>query len=132
MIPSKWPDIELWAINLLKPLLTGVTVANQKPATVAPYKQLLVSSLPGGKETAISRSVRLNLEARVTRTAGTSNLPASFAIATDAAFHIENAVASTSFLITADIETGPSRAQDAIDDPEFHEVSLILTVLRTV
>jgi hypothetical protein len=129
VIARNWPDLELWAIQLLRPLFSGVVIANQKPTTAAPYRQLIVTALPGGKDTAISRTYRLNLEAWVTRSSGASDLIESFALASGAANAIERSVGG--FILTVDIETGPMRVHDPLGDPEFHEVSLILTVLGT-
>lgn len=135
MIPSRWPDPELWAVTYLRPLVTGVTFETEEnpSATVpaSPYKRVLVTAIVGQRVTPITQQVRLDFEVRCTRVNGTPWLWESNRIAGEIAYHLENATRDGNPVVFAEKDTGPTKVSDPVEGPLFHELSVVLEVKRS-
>lgn len=122
MIPSEWPDIELWAINYLAPLMPDVAVVNEQPKdklpdgstdarSAPPYKHLIVEFRYGGNVTEITRQGLLTLEGWATYANGHYNLSAARDLVSKAALHIQKFPLSSG-IANAAVNSGPNRVRD--------------------
>lgn len=141
MIPSEWPNIELWALTYLRPLMPGVTIVTEKPGgklpdgstdtrNAPPYRHLVVQWLPGVKTTEVTRQGLLNLESWATYSNGYYDIGQALADASRAAFLIESFPAGSP-LVSADINTGPNRVRDTENTSmTFVETVMALEIYR--
>ena len=137
-IPASWPNIEAWFIGFVTPAkivaadatLTGVVVRNLKPTTAAPYKQVIIAADYGQNVTAITRYVRVRMQAWVVKDNNTSDLGAAFRLADVAAFIAQQAPRNAAPIVSVGVDAGPSRVEDTLSGIEYQAVTLLLEVAK--
>lgn len=130
MIPSRWSDMELWALEYLRPLEPDVTIENLLDTPAPPYKHALVIAYPGPRITPITRTVRFDIEIRAIREAGTLDIAESYRIANNIGYHLENAPRDGDPIVFAEVDTGPNRVIDGTD-ARCVEMSVVAEIHRT-
>lgn len=122
-IPTVAVDMEALLIAGLSSVAPTVNV---KPELAKPYRVLVVRADLQQKVTPISRYCRVGVQAWSVRTDGTSDIGDAFDLARDAAAWLESNVSGV--ILSADIESGPSRVADDITRIEYQYVTALLEV----
>src|SRR5690606_2328999 len=99
---------------------------NVKPERTKPYRLLLVRADLQQKVTPISRYCRVGVQAWSVTAAGRSGIGGAFDLAKDAAAWLESNVSGV--ILSADIESGPSRVTDDVTKLEYQYVTALLEV----
>lgn len=99
---------------------------NVKPEKAKPYRLLVVRADLQQKVTPISRYCRVGIQAWSVRADGRADIGDAFDLARDAAAWLEANVAGV--ILSADIESGPSRVTDDVTKLEYQYVTALLEV----
>lgn len=137
-IPASWPDIEAWFIGFVTPAkivaqqssLTGVAVRNQKPATAAPYRQVIIAADYGQNVTPITRYVRVRMQAWAVKNNNTTDLKDCFDLADAATYVVQQAPRDANPIVSVEVDAGPSRVEDSVSGLEYQAVTLLLEVAK--
>lgn len=122
-IPTTAPDME----DLLIAGLSSVEQTfNIKPERAKPYRMLVIRADLQQKVTPISRYCRVGISAWSVRADGSSDLGDAFDLAAEANTWIESNVAGV--ILSAEVESGPSRTTDPITKLEFLYSTVLLEV----
>lgn len=128
-IVSRFPDVELWAIQTIRAALPGVKVGRRKSATTANYSEVVVGVLPGVQDTPVTQSALINLLGYSVGTNGTHNSSASRQLVSDAAYAIQ--IAGSNPFTDIAINAGPYFESDELDsDVEHSVITLAADVIR--
>lgn len=129
MIPSRWTDMELWALTYLRSLNSGVIFDNIAPDAFS-TKHVLVTAIPGSRATSITRFVRLDLEIRCLKN-GEPWPYEENRIANDIAFQLESATRNGNPIVFVELDTGPNRVTDPGGGHEFTEMTVTFEIGRS-
>lgn len=99
---------------------------NVKPEKSNPYRVLVVRADLQQKVTPISRYCRVGVQAWSVRADGRADLGDAFDLAKDAAAWLESNVSGV--ILSADVESGPSRVTDDVTKLEYQYVTALLEV----
>ena len=125
MIPIKWPDATLLAINFLRTQLPGVTVVRTKRDGSGP--QLVVETEAQQLETPISRRVTVLMEAWKSLPNGAADVAGAVELMNEAMFALQCAPDLHSQVVRFDQPVGPSTAKDDAKF-EYAEGSVVLVI----
>lgn len=122
-IPTTSPDMEALLIAGLSSVAETVNV---KPEKTKPYRLLLVRADLQQKATPISRYCRVGVSAWSVRADGSADLGDAFDLAAAGNAWLENNVAGV--ILSADVQSGPSRVTDEVSKLEFLYSTVLLEV----
>ena len=122
-IPTSSPDIEALLIVGLSSVEEAVNVRAER---VKPYRQLVVRADLQQKVTPVSRYCRVGVQAWSVRADGSADIGDAFDLAAEAAGWLESNVSGV--ILSADVESGPSRVTDAVAHIEYQYVTVLLEV----
>lgn len=122
-IPTTSVDMEAWLIARLSSVEETVNV---KPDRAKPYRLLVVRADLQQKVTPISRYCRVGVQAWSVRADGQPDIGDAFDLAADAAAWLEQNVSGV--VLSADIQSGPSRVTDEVTKLEYQYVTALLEV----
>lgn len=125
MIPVRWPDATLLAIDYLRTQLPGVTVTRTKRDETGP--QLVVDSESQQLETPISRRVTVLMEAWRTLPNGNADTSGAVELMNDAMFALQQAPDNHPKVVRFDQPVGPSVVKDDAKF-EYAEGSVVLVI----
>lgn len=128
-IVSRFPDVELWAINTVRAALSGVKVGRRKSKSTKGYSEVVVQVLPGVQDSPITQSVLINLLGYVVGTNGAHNSSGSRQLVSDAAYSLQ--IAESNPFTDIAINAGPFFESDDLDsDVEHAVITLAADVIR--
>lgn len=119
MIPRKWPDVTLLAVNYLRTALPGVTVTRTKRDDAA--RQVVVDSEQQQLETPISRRATVLMEA------WGSSAADAVSLMNDAMYALQVAPTVLPNVVRFDQPVGPSIEKDE-GKVEYAEGSVVLVI----
>lgn len=122
-IPTSSPDMEALLIAGLSSV--GDTF-NVRPQLDKPYRVLVIRADLQQKVTRISRYCRVGIQAHSVLADGSADLGDAFDLASEAAGWLESNL--TGVILSADIESGPSRVTDPVTQLEYQYVTVLLEV----
>jgi hypothetical protein len=122
-IPTTAPDMEALLIVGLSSVEETV---NLKPERVNPYRLLVIRADLQQKVTPISRYCRVGISAWSVRADGSADIGDAFDLASEANTWLEANVSGP--ILSADVESGPSRTTDPITKLEFSYSTVLLEV----
>lgn len=122
-IPTTSPDMEAL---LIVGLSSVEATFNVRPEKAKPYRLLVVRADLQQKVTPISRYCRVGVQAHSVRADGSSNLGDAFDLASEAAAYLEANLDGP--ILSADVESGPSRVTDPVTNLEYQYVTVLLEV----
>lgn len=122
-IPTKSPDMEAL---LIAGLSSVEDTFNVKPERVKPYRIFVLRADLQQKVTPISRYCRVGVSAWSVRADGSSDLGDAFDLAAAGNEWFENNVAGV--ILSADVESGPSRVTDPVTKLEYLYSTVLLEV----
>jgi hypothetical protein len=105
----------------------GARAYSLKPKTTGAYKHFLIRADLQNRVTPISRYCRVGVQAWSVRADGTANLADAFALAATFGEWLESQSGS-SIILNAEIDSGPMRVKDDIQNLEYAYVTLLLEV----
>ena len=111
-------------------LIDGLSVVaetvNVKPERAKPFRLLQIRADLQQKVTPISRYCRVGISAWSVREDGSTDFADGFDLAAAANAWLENNVSGV--ILSADVESGPSRTEDPVTKIEFHYSTVLLEV----
>lgn len=125
MIPVKWPDATMLAINYLRTRLPGVTVTRTRNSK--PEPQIVVDTELQQLETPISRRVTVLMEAWRTLPNGNADTAGAVELMNDAMFALQQAPDLHMNVVRFDQPVGPSVVKDEAKF-EYAEGSVVLVI----
>lgn len=125
MIPIRWPDVTMLAINYLRTALPGVTVTRTKRDDEV--KQVVVDTEPQQLETPLSRRVTVLMEAWAELPNGGADTAAAVDLMNDAMFALQLAPNHIASVVRFDQPVGPSIEKDEAKF-EYTEGSVVLVI----
>jgi len=129
-MPLLPPDVEAHVISELGSALDAV-VTNLKPAaTSTAHRHVVVRADLQNRASSLTQYARLGLSAYVMTGVDSEDLPAAFALANDAARLVLRSRGS--WLVHAEVQSGPARVFDTPLKREFAYSTLLLEVALTL
>lgn len=122
-IPTTSPDMEAL---LIAGLSSVEETFNVRPQRTNPYRLLVVRADLQQKVTPISRYCRVGVQGHSVRADGSADLGDAFDLASEAAGWLERNL--TGVVLSADVESGPSRVTDPVTGLEYLYVTVLLEV----
>lgn len=122
-IPTTSPDVEAL---LIAGLSSVEDTFNVRPERADPYRLLVVRADLQQKVTPISRYCRVGLQAHSVRADGSADIGDAFDLASAAATWLESN--TDGVILSADVESGPSRVTDPVTRLEYLYVTVLLEV----
>lgn len=122
-IPTTSPDMEALLIAGLSSVEETVNV---RPEKAKPYRLLVVRADLQQKVTPISRYCRVGLQAWSVRADGSTDLGDAFDLAAAGNAWLENNTSGV--ILSADVESGPSRVTDPVTRLEYQYSTVLLEV----
>lgn len=122
-IPTASPDIEALLIAGLSAVEETVNV---RPEKAKPYRLLVVRADLQQKVTPISRYCRVGVQAWSVRADGSTDLGDAFDLAAAGNAWLENNASGV--ILSADVESGPSRVTDPVTRLEYQYSTVLLEV----
>lgn len=119
-IPTTSPDLEALLIAGLSSVEATVNVRTNA------RRELVVRADLQQKVTPISRYARVGIQAHSVRPDGAADLGDAFDLAAAAAHWLESNVSG--LILSADVESGPSRVTDDVTRIEYQYVTVLLEV----
>lgn len=119
-IPTTSPDLEALLIAGLSSVEATVNVRTSR------RRELVVRADLQQKVTPISRYARVGVQAWSVRADGSADLGDAFDLAAAAAHWLESNVSGP--ILSADVESGPSRVADSVTRLEYQYVTVLLEV----
>lgn len=119
-IPTSSPDLEALLIAGLSSVEAAVNVRTDRD------RELVVRADLQQKVTPISRYARVGVQAWSVRADGSADIGDAFDLAAEAAHWLESNVSGV--ILSADVESGPSRVTDAVTRIEYQYVTVLLEV----
>lgn len=126
-LPTPRIDLDAHLLATLGRTHDGATVTNVKPSTPAPYRAIVIQSIPQNRATAVSRYVRLIVQGWDVRAGGSSNFGAAQKLAGDYAAAVE-ALSGRGRVLVAEVESGPYRVTDPQSGVEYAVANLLLEI----
>lgn len=99
---------------------------NVRPEKVKPYRLLVIRADLQQKVTPISRYCRLGVQGWSVRADGTSDLADAFDLTSEATAWLERNLSGV--ILSADVESGPSRVTDPVTRLEYQYSTVLLEV----
>lgn len=122
-IPTTSPDMEALLIAGLSSVEETVNV---RPEKDEPYRLLVVRADLQQKVTPISRYCRVGLQAWSVRADGSADLADAFDLSAAGNAWLENNVSGV--ILSADVQSGPSRVTDPVTKLEYQYSTVLLEV----
>lgn len=126
-IPSTSPDMEAHLIGRANSASLGATTYNVKPKTTGAYKLFLIRADLQNRVTPISRYCRVGVQAWSVDAQGRADLGDAFDLAAGFGRWLETQ-SGTGAILNAEIDSGPMRVKDDIQNLEYAYVTLLLEV----
>ena len=120
---SRWPDVRLWAVNLLKARIADSNASAERQETLP--RQVVVSVSPQQIETPVSRIYFVSVEAW-----DAASKAAALKLSSDAAYEIESAPRNGSPVIRAALNAGPNEFRDSATGKYSYETVVLVVVAR--
>lgn len=122
---SRTPDVDAEVLRVLKAVERAALV---KPELSKPYRVLVPRADLQGRVTPLSRYCRVGVQAWSVRKDGTADLGDAFDLGAAAGQALEAAVATSKVILSAEIQSGPSRVADDVTRIEFQYITVLLEV----
>lgn len=122
-IPTTSPDMEALLIAGLSSVEETVNV---RPEKAEPYRLLVIRADLQQKVTPISRYCRVGVQGWSVRADGTSDLGDAFDLTSEATAWLEHNASGV--ILSADVESGPSRVTDPVTRLEYQYSTVLLEV----
>lgn len=122
-IPTVSVDMEALLIQQLSVIAPTFNVT---PKKTKPYRLLVVRADLQQKATPISRYCRVGLQAWSVKADGTSDIGDAFDLAAEAAAWLESDPQGV--ILSADVESGPSRVNDDVTNLDYQYVTVLMEV----
>lgn len=126
-IPSARIDLDALLLATLGSTFGGAPVRNVKPQLSAPYRVVVIQSIPQNRATPISRYVRLIVQGWDVRANGTGDFGAAQRLAGDYAAAVEG-LSGRGRVLVAEVESGPYRVTDSDSGAEYAVANLLLEI----
>lgn len=122
---TKTPDVDVEVLRVLGAVARAELV---KPEIAKPYRVLVSRADLQGRVTPISRYCRVGVQAWSVRKDGTADLGGAFDLCAAAGEALEAAPATSKVILSAEIQSGPSRVVDDVTRIEFQYLTVLLEV----
>lgn len=119
------PDIDSVLLDVLGTVERAEIV---KPELATPYRVLVVWSQLQGRVTPLSRYCRVGVQAWSVRADGTADLGDAFDLCKAAGKALESSPLASKVILSAEIQSGPSRVVDDVTRIEFQYMTVLLEV----
>lgn len=119
------PDVDAVILGILRTVEDAQLV---KPQKAKPYRVLVPRADLQGRVTPLSRYCRVGVQAWSVRADGTANLGDAFDLCKAAGAALEAAPLSSRVVLSAEIQSGPSRVADDVTRIEFQYITVLLEV----
>ena len=119
------PDVDAEVLGVLAKVETARLV---KPELSNPYRVLVSRADLQGRVTPLSRYCRIGVQAWSVRSDGSANLPDAFDLAAAAGAALEAAPETSQVILSAEIQSGPSRVADEVTRIEYQYLTVLLEV----
>lgn len=119
------PDIELVVLNLLKPVADTYLV---KPEKANPYRLLVSRADLQQRVTPLSRYCRVGVQAWSVNADGSANIGDAFDLCKAAGVALESSPNVSNVILSAEIQSGPSRVADDVTRIEYQYMTVLLEV----
>ena len=119
------PDIDAEVLRILDQVEDAALV---KPELAKPYRVLVPRADLQGRVTPLSRYCRVGVQAWSVRSDGSANLPDAFDLCAAAGAALEAAPNTSSVILSAEIQSGPSRVADDVTRIEYQYMTVLLEV----
>lgn len=120
-------DLDAILLSTLGNVHDGAPVRNVKPKLSAPYRVVVIQSIPQNRATPVSRYVRLIVQGWDVRANGTGDFGAAQRLAGSYAAAVEG-LSGRGRVLVAEVESGPYRVTDSDSGVEYAVVNLLLEI----
>lgn len=120
-------DLDALLLSTLGTTHDGAPVRNVKPQLQAPYRAIVILSIPQNRATPISRYVRLIVQGWDVRANATANIGAAQRLAGSYAAAVEG-LSGHGRVLVAEVESGPYRVTDSDSGVEYAVANLLLEI----
>ena len=119
------PDIDAVVLSILNGVESAALV---KPEKAKPYRVLVSRADLQGRVTPLSRYCRVGVQAWSVRADGTADLGDAFDLCAAAGAALEASLNTSSVVLAAEIQSGPSRVADDVTRIEYQYMTVLLEV----
>lgn len=122
---TETPDIDAVVLDILNGVEQTELV---KPELAKPYRVLVSRADLQQRVTPLSRYCRVGVQAWSVRGDGTANLGDAFDLCAAAGKALEQSPLTSKVVLSAEIQSGPSRVADDVTRVEFQYITMLLEV----
>lgn len=122
---TETPDIDAVVLDILNGVEQTELV---KPELAKPYRVLVSRADLQQRVTPLSRYCRVGVQAWSVRGDGTANLGDAFDLCAAAGKALEQSPLTSKVVLSAEIQSGPSRVADDVTRVEFQYITVLLEV----